>query len=152
MASGIVLSSGRFYWNVDANVGLGSPNKMEDVHLVQLAFACKGANMKSTISNEDRAIYNAVVPGAPYTGSPSDPLTVAIKLFQQRRGGIQDGHVSKISTSGTYAPETAFMLVSLNNNVFDVLGAGSWPYIDRHPKSTSVLKDLVSRTFVVPPA
>src|SRR5262245_47603110 len=126
MASGIVLNSGRFYWNVDANVGIGSPNKTEDVHLVQLAFVCKGSNPNAPTPPEDKAVYLAVVPGAPYSGNPNDPLSVAIKHLQKKRGGPQDGHVSKITPAGTYAAEIAFMLVLLNNNVSDVLGGG-WP-------------------------
>jgi len=151
MATAMVLNSGRFYWNIDANVGIGSPNKSEDVLLVQLAFHCKGTNTKVNTPAADRAVYNAVIPGAAYTGSPNDPLSKAIKLFQMRRGGVQDGHVSKINNNGgTYAPEMAFMLVSLNNNIFDTLGTTNWPYLDRHPKCPGGLKELINRTFVVP--
>ena len=42
MVSPILIRKGdatRFYWNIDANVGAGSPNRNDDVQLVQLAYA-----------------------------------------------------------------------------------------------------------------
>jgi len=149
MASGILLDFGRFYWNVDSNVGIGSPNKTEDVHLVQLAFQCKSVNPKLSLSAEEKAIYGAVVPGAPYSGSPTDPLSIAIKFQQKKRGGVQDGHVSRMQPAGKYAEGHTWMLVGLNNNMFDVLGQSRWPYLDRLPKCTATLKELVARVFQI---
>jgi hypothetical protein len=148
MAVGMITNSGRFFWNVEAHVGVGSPNKTEDVHLVQLAFACKAMNPKFPPDAEEKPVYEAVVVGVPCTGSPNDPLCKAIKMAQKKRGGVQDGWVSKIQPSGSYATNMSFMLVGLNNNIVDVLG-GNWPYLDRHPKSTAALKELVGRTFVI---
>ena len=148
MARGLIMNLGRFYWNVEANVGQGSANKIEDVHLVQLAFACKATNPKTPPDPEEKPVYSLVVPGAVYSGAANDPLTLAIKMAQKKRGGVQDGWVSKMDGSGVYAPNTTWMLVGLNNQIADVLGAG-WPYLDRHPKSTAALKALVTRTFVI---
>jgi hypothetical protein len=53
-----------------------------------------------------------------------------------------------MDASASYAVNMTWMLVGLNNNIADVLG-GNWPYLDRHPKSTAVLKALVTRTFVI---
>lgn len=149
MAAGIIMNKGRFYWNVEANVGVGCPNKTEDVHLVQLAFACRATNPKNPPSEEEKAVYDLVVPGAVYTGAVNDPLTLAIKMAQKKRGGVQDGWVSKMQPTGTYAPNTTWMLVGLNNNIYDVIAAAAWPYIDKHPKATAALKALVERTFVI---
>ncbi len=148
MAAGLVLNVGRFYWNVEANVGVNSPNKIQDVHLVQLAFHCISTNSKHPVPAEEKPIYAAVVPGAPYTGDPTDPLSVVIKHQQKKRGGVQDGHVSKMQPSGVYASDMTWMLVILNNNIADVLGI-DWPFLDRHPKCTGPLKELVTRTFDV---
>jgi hypothetical protein len=149
MAVGMIMSNGRFYWNLDANVGVGSPNKTEDVHLVQLAFACRATNTKTPPSAEEKAIFSLVVPGAAYNGGATDPLTVAIQYAQKKRGGVQDGHVSKVlSSGGYYSADKMWMLIGLNNQMSDVLGT-NWPFLDRHPRSTTQLKDLITRTFVI---
>lgn len=69
MACGTILGENkRFFWNLEGNVGPGCPNKLEDVQLVQLGFYCKANNPKYMANAEAKAIYGAVVPGAPYTG------------------------------------------------------------------------------------
>jgi len=147
MAKGIILDSMyRFYWNIEAKVGPGCPNKTEDYQLVQLAFYCNATNPLAPPKPENKPIYDAVVPGAVYTGNPSDPLSIAIKTKQKDHGGVQDGVVSLIHAGGTYAPGTPYVLVTLNNNIIDVLG-DDWPWINRHPKCPAALKAAVDRTF-----
>lgn len=151
MAKGMCIDGdlNRFYWNTHANVGPCCPNKPEDVQLIQLAYACKASNPKSVMDPATRAIYAAVVPGATYTGSPNDPLSIAIRTHQKQLGGIQDGVVSSMkSSSGMYSADKAWMLVALNNNIADVLG-NQWPFIDRHPSCPPTLRDLVARVFTV---
>jgi hypothetical protein len=60
-----------------------------------------------------------------------------------------DGHVSRMQSAGKYSESHTWMLVELNNNIFDVLGASRWPYLDRHPKCTASLKELVARVFLI---
>lgn len=147
MAKGIVFNTGRFQWNIDQNVGPGCPNIQEDVHLVQLGYVCMATNTKNPQPAEDKAIYEAVVVGAAYNGAANDPLTLAIKRHQQKRGGTQDGHVSSIkSTAGTYDGAHTWMLSALNNNILDALGT-AWPRIGRHAKATAALKELEKRAF-----
>ena len=151
MAKGMCIDGdlNRFYWNTHANVGPCCPNKPEDVQLIQLAYACKASNPRSVLDPATRAIYAAVVPGATYTGSPNDPLSIAIRTHQKQLGGIQDGVVSSMkSSSGMYSADKAWMLVALNNNIADVLG-NQWPFIDRHPSCPPTLRDLVARVFTV---
>ncbi|MBM3793565.1 MAG: hypothetical protein FJW31_05760 [Acidobacteria bacterium] len=45
---------------------------------------------------EAKAICNAVVLGAPYTGSPGNPLSAAIVYIQKRRKAAVDGRVIHI--------------------------------------------------------
>jgi hypothetical protein len=151
MANGIFVGSQRhFYWNIDANVGPGCPNNPEDVQLVQLAFACRAANTARSLPAADRAIYAAVVPGAPYAGGFNDPLTKAIRCAQKARGGVQDGHVSVIkSSTGGYAENMTYMLIALNNNMVAALG-NTWPHVDRHPLCPAALKQAVARLFYIP--
>lgn len=151
MAKGFCIDGdlNRFYWNTHANVGPGCPNKIEDVQLVQLAYACKAANPVSKIDPATRAIYAKVVPGSHYTGNPNDPLSIAIKTHQKQLGGIQDGVVSSIKNStGMYSADKAWMLAALNNNLADILG-NNWPFLDRHPQCPPALRDVVSRVFMI---
>jgi hypothetical protein len=74
------------------------------------------------------------VPGAPYTGGPADPLTIAIKLHQKHRGGVQDGRISPAQQTLTYD----WMILALSNNVSSYL-ASTWPRIEHHPKCPAAL-------------
>ncbi|BDC53010.1 hypothetical protein F183_A53250 [Bryobacterales bacterium F-183] len=148
MACGSVFGDNkRFFWNLDGNVGPGCPNKIEDVQLVQLGFHCKANNPKYPITPASKAIYSAVVPGAPYTGGYNDPLSIAIRQFQKERGGPQDGRVSVISGSGMISDKLGFMMVALNNNISDCI-TNNWPFIDRHSQCPGALKAVVGRSFV----
>lgn len=123
----------RFYWNIDANVGAGSPNHADDVQLVQMAYAIMATRPDTPPS--DKATYALVKPGMPCTGLEADPLVRAIRNHQARRGGAQDGHVSVITTNSGVYPHgdgaVAFMLVPLVNNIFDAMPA-DFPRLDKH--------------------
>jgi hypothetical protein len=138
VAKGIVCNNLRFYWTVDLHVGPGCPNKVDDVHLVQFCYSCMAANPNTPITPADRAIFAAVVPGAPYTGSAVDPLTVAIRHHQKTRGGMADGRISPAQHTITYD----WMILALSNNVSNHL-TSIWPRIDRHPKCTPPLAEAV---------
>lgn len=147
MVSPFVADNGTrkmYYMNVDANVGERSPNKPDDVQLVQFAFTAMAASTK--FSPADRAIFGAVVPGAPYTGSPGDPLSLAIRRHQALRGGTQDGHVSSMKTTtlsyGAGDGPHFFQLVSMINHIRDFT-RGQYPRIDRHPKCPPLLQAKV---------
>jgi hypothetical protein len=153
MANGILMGP-QFTWNIETNVGPGCPNKIEDVQLVQLGYLCKANNPKIPATPEEKAIYGAVVPGSAYSGSPSDPLTIAIKYHQKLRGGTQDGHVSSIKNTtngGYYSGNIAWMLLALTNNIADALG-DHWPRLDKHPQCPAALKAASLRVLTVTPA
>lgn len=149
MAQGIIVGNqAKFYWNIDANVGPGMPNKTEDVQLVQLAYACVATNPKET-NAEFKAAAAKVKPGDAYNGANNDPLSVVIRMHQKLRGGTQDGVVSSIkSSSGVYAASTTWMLVPLNNHIFDVMGA-NWPRLSRHAQCPSALREASNRVLSV---
>jgi hypothetical protein len=145
MIPGLFGKSRLFFWNIEANVGPGCPNLSEDVHLVQLAYAC-GA-LALSVPYSDSRVYLRVVPGASYDGAPNDPLSIAIRTHQQRRGGTQDGHVSPIAPSGTYDGKHTFMLISLNNFIRAAITNRNWPRIDQHPSCTALLRSAVFRSM-----
>ena len=148
MAQGAIIDK-KFYWNLDANVGPGCPNKTEDVQLVQLGYFCMSNNPKVSVPPEERAAYAAVTPGAPYTAAPDDPLTIAIKLHQKRRGTIPDGRVSSIKNStGFYDGTSEWMIMALDNNIADALGE-AWPHLNKHPRCPGPLRDTAIQTLTV---
>ena len=136
----------KFYWNVEAHVGPGCRNNVEDVQLVQLAYACGVLN--AAVSYAESRIYRTVTPGAPYTGATNDPLTIAIKIHQKSRGGTQDGKVSPMGQSGNYG-QHSWMLIPLNDWIRNEITNGQWPRIDHHPKCTAVLRNAVHRSLHV---
>ena len=147
MVNAILLRRGetsRFYWNIDANVGAGSPNRNDDVQLVQLAYAIMAARPDTPAG--DKAVYALVRPGFPCTGLEADPLVRAIRTHQARRGGTQDGHVSVIAAnSGIYPYGTGaavFMLIALVNNIFDAMPA-NFPRLDKHKACPPALRASV---------
>lgn len=141
-----IQGQSRYFMNVDGNVGVNSANKSDDVQLVQFGFLAMSAN--NTFSPEDRAIFAKVVPGASYTGSPTDPLTIAIKRHQALRGGTQDGHVSVMTGNMIYGDASGahtFQLVALMNNIRDFT-TSIYPRIDKHAKCPPILAAKV-RSF-----
>lgn len=146
MIPALIGPNHKFFWNIDAQVGPGCPNKTEDVHLVQLGYACGVLN--AAVSGAESEIFRRVTPGAAYTGAASDPLTIAIKLHQTSRGGTQDGRVSPIGPTGSYGPQS-WMLIPLNNFIRNEINNGQWPRIDHHPKCTALLRDAVHRCLHV---
>lgn len=147
MAHGILLGPQKiFFWNVDAHVGPGCPNKPEDVQLVQFGYYCMARNPAANNTPQEKAAYKAVVPGAPYSGAANDPLTIAIKTHQAVRGGTQDGRVSPIqNASGSYG-EKSWMIIPLVNSIKDV-NRQAWPNIQRAQKCPAALAAVAERTF-----
>lgn len=146
MVSAVVLHENnyqRFSFNLDANVGVNSPNRPDDVQLVQFAYFAK--SQAPSTSAALRAICSKVVPGAPYTGALDDPLTLAIKAHQADRGGVQDGHVSKVPPGAALSYDGgkhSYMILALVNNILDIT-KNDFPRIDKHPNCPPVLKERV---------
>jgi hypothetical protein len=138
-----------FFWNLTAAVGLKSPNLRADVDLVQFGYFAMSQAKISGDAAFGRLIAT-VVPGAPYSGEPSDPLTLSILAHQKTRGGTQDGHVSPIhGTSINYkAPDRphTFMIVVLVDFMRELVGA-DFPRIDKHAKCPIELKKVVRSCF-----
>lgn len=138
MARGLFFSNHRFCWNVEGHVGPGCPNRPEDVQLVQFGYWCTARNPKAGNSPSEQAAYDAVIPGAPYTGSPADPLSIAIREHQKARGGTQDGRVSPIPGNQPGYGPTSWMIVPLSNNIYDTM-RDIWPCLHKSPKCPPAL-------------
>ena len=124
MARLILMGGSVCNWNIDANVGLASPNRQDDVELVQLGFVAMLKNGKLNHNDGAKGAASAIVLGAPCSGRRGDVLVDTIIAFQQPRGSIRDGHVSVMKPGdGTYTDrlgKSAFVMAVLNNNLFDL--------------------------------
>lgn len=139
----------RILFNTSANVGIGQPNDGVDVQLVQFGYACRAKNPRSSSSQAAKAIYATVIPGSQYFGRPDEPLSQAIIIDQKERGGIQDGHVSRMHGGFKYQGprgEHGFMLISVSNNIYDI-NPDVWPRIDYAPGCPSALAAAVKMLF-----
>jgi hypothetical protein len=134
----------RFFFNIDGNVGPKSPNRTTDVQLVQLGYLAMLQNPanQSVLTTAERQAYANISPGAKYSGSPSDPLSLAIRAHEASRGGTQDGHVSAMKNSAFYDAHHFFMVAALNNSLRDVM-QGDYPRIDKHKKCPIDLRNSV---------
>ena len=140
----ISLAGIQFQWNIDANVGLHSPNHPEDVQLVQ--FGCFAASLSLLGRHELRPIYAAVRPGAVYSGGQNDPLTLAILAYERVAGGPQDGHVSVIRGDGFYDGRHFSMLASLGIAMIELMPS-EFPRLDAHPNCPPLLGAAVKGFF-----
>ena len=134
----------RFYWNIDGNVGVGSPNRPDDVQLVQFgySFMAKATGTPAAL----KAALSQVVVGNACSGREDDPLVRAIRAHEAAHGGKQDGRVSVITVnSGVYhdsGSQHSFLLLSIVNNLFDAM-PNDFPRIDKHPACPGVLRAAV---------
>jgi hypothetical protein len=148
MATGKMLDGGRFCFNVDSHVGPGCPNKTDDVQLVQFGYYCMTRSNYAPfgLTPAEMAIIKTVVPGAPYTGSPTDPLTLSIKAHQRARGGTQDGRVSPFTNASGFYGEQTWMIISLVVNII-IVYSELYPRLDKAPNCPPVLAATVRRMF-----
>src|SRR5512140_1878201 len=150
MVSPIILSGSagpRFFFNLDGNVGPNSPNRADDVQLVQLGYVALSKNPKVQMTQAQRQLFAKVVPGAPYTGAANDPLTLAINEHEVLRGGPRDGHVTVARSPGMYDATHTFIVVALNNNLRDTM-LNDFPRIDKNPQCPGVLQVKVRNIAV----
>ncbi len=134
-----------FYYNLDGNVGPKSPNKADDVQFVQMAYFVMAQDR--SFPQAEREIFAKVVPGSSYSGSPTDPLTLAINAHEVSRGGTRDGHVSVARGSGFYDPKHSYMVLGLNNKLRASM-PNDWPRLDKHPKCPPALRAAILKICI----
>lgn len=147
MASGLILNGGQFSWNVSSHVGPGCPNLPEDVQLVQFGYY-SAAHLSTPPPNctpADMAIFRSIVPGAPYFGGPTEPLSLAIRAHQRERGGTQDGRVSPAQASGSFG-EASWMILGLDYRIWS-LYPNQYPRLDECPACPPALAAASKRVF-----
>jgi hypothetical protein len=139
------------FFNISNNVGIACPNDRIDVELVQLGYYCAALNPANTAPPNVKAIWKLVKPGAPYTGSPDDPLSKAIEAQERSKGIRVDGHVSRMRdgqlryANGPRGSEP-FLLSALCNNISDIL-TDVYPRIDLDKRCPGNLAVHVKQLF-----
>ena len=132
----------QIFFNISAAVGVNSPNDPIDVQLVQLGYACAAINGLNPAPPDVKAAFAKVIPGSPYSGSPSDPLSLAIAAHERIRKIAADGRVSRMRGGATFHPgpkgQEVYLLAALDNNIAEVLKR-IYPRIELDPKCPAQL-------------
>ena len=144
------IISNTFVFNLDADVGKASPNKLDDVELVRFGYFCKKNNpiAQPLISAREKVALQTMQPRGPYRAD----LQEVIDANQESRGGPQDGKVSvgkaQIIHSGSYDGAHIWIIYVLDKNMRDVLPS-IWPRIDLHDQSGLEISKKVLELFNV---
>ena len=137
--------TGKFYFNLDGNVGVASQNNRDDAQLVQLGYFCMARNPQVRSKHPDMVeLALKVQPGAIYHGDRDDPLTLAIRKHEQLKGGTQDGRVSKIQSeaTATYSQGNRHIILILCELIAEH-NPDIYPRIERHPQCPPLLAEQV---------
>ncbi len=148
MVSPLIFND-RFLWNVSADVGQGKPNKLDDVELVRFGYLAFLTN-PPTISQAPEKFRTALT-RMRTIGPFGQDLQDVIVQHELTRGGTQDGCVSVMhpnrANRGTYDGKHIWIILSLNNNMKDIL-RDLYPRIDRHTQSGLEISKVVEKFMV----
>jgi hypothetical protein len=145
----------RFWWNIDAKVGLNAPNNIFDVQLVQMGYVAILENPRNIglMTKAEKDAFTEITPGEVCTGREDDVLVQAIRAHEAHRGGTQDGCVSPLSQSHlTYVAgghEFTLILRAMNNSFRTILG-DQFPRIDQLAECPGGLQQVVRLVFADP--
>lgn len=137
-----IANGSQFNFNLSSPVGPRQPNSTADVQLVQFGFYALAQKSGSAGPMLKQAAA-AVRPGAPYSGQPNDPLSIAIAQHQAQFGKTKDGIVSCLpaNLSVSYGGGTYRTLIYLLANIADLVG-DNWPMLHRHPQCPPAVRDF----------
>jgi hypothetical protein len=134
------------FFNVDGVVGAApAQNKREDVLLVQFVYQVIAASPRPTTNPKVLIAARAVR----VTGSIDQATIAAIRATQEGNkalnpGVIVDGRVSPVKAGYTYAKQTPWTIVNLNDSLQD-RNLDVWPRIDKILGCPDDLKKMVTR-------
>ncbi len=132
----VEIIGGVLFFNLDADVGRLSANKIDDVELVRFGYIRKknSPNVVGRLSPREIAALQALRPRG---GSDSD-IQEVIDAHQESRGGTQDGKVSVGKSQITHGPrydnKHAWIIYNLCHNMADAFPY-IYPRIDQHELS-----------------
>ena len=143
------IKQDQFFFNLNADVGRVSPNKIDDVELVRFGYFCVKSDPKKLLLLPTRlqVALQAMQPRGPYLAD----LQEVIDAHQEKRGGTQDGKVSvgkEQFISGKYDSNHLFIIYALCNAMADFL-PNMYPRIDLHERSGIEISKTVQVLFRV---
>jgi hypothetical protein len=142
------IVGGRFLYNIDADVGKGSPNRLDDVELVRFGYFCVKVNPKlqARTSSRMKAALESRQPQGPFLPD----LQAIIEAHQADRGGTQDGKVSvgrpQLTNDFNYDGTHSWIIFSLCMSMIDRL-PNQYPRIDLDEKSGLTISKKVRELF-----
>ena len=137
-----------FVFNLDADVGKASPNKLDDVELVRFGYFCKKNNpiAQPLISAREKVALQTMQPRGPYFTD----LQEVIDAHQEARGGTQDGKVSVGKPQSThtvnYDSAHSWIIYTLSKDMSLFL-PNMYPRIDLHDQSGIEISKRVRMLF-----
>jgi len=139
-----------FLYNIDAHVGTGRQNQLDDVEFVRLGYYSLLRNPRAgAIAAEVRAALTLLKP----SGEFGADLDAVIRAHQRSRGGTQDGVVSPMPAGtawkGRYDSMHTWIVEVLQANLHDLAG-DKYPRIDTLEGCGSTLKARIKQIFTIP--
>jgi peptidoglycan hydrolase-like protein with peptidoglycan-binding domain len=129
----------RVFYDVDAAVGTGCPNRREDVYLVQFLISVIWG--KKDMHGD---VVGAAGKPAPRVDGICGPETItAIRQFQEYYGvTLVDGRVDPVPPGQSYGPihKMAYTMIGLNTNVAGLLSTDRHALICNEPNFPMLLK------------
>jgi hypothetical protein len=133
-----------FLWNTSYDVGLNSPNLLEDIQLVQFGFICAARDPRANFTPELKKIISDFVIGAPSTGVFGDPMVMAIIAFQNGRTGFKDKKIHPLADGRLYYSDDYISLLgrSVQRCYPDI-----YPRIDKALDCPPLVKEFVVKVM-----
>jgi len=140
-----IANNGDFFWNVNAAVGPGQPNLIDDVELVRFGYFMM---RQSPEANGELKALKPLLDMLDTKGDFDQSLKNIITVHESLRGGTQDGKVSRahvtMANRGLYDRKTSWIILGLNTFMIDFY---LYPRLDLHTRCGPNLKTVVKRTL-----
>lgn len=142
------IVGGRFLFNVEADVGKASPNRLNDVELVRFGYFC--VKVSSTLRSRTSPRIKAALDVMRSNGPFAPDLQEVIDAHQNDRGGTRDGKVSvgkpQLTHSFNYDSEHSWIIFSLCMSMIERL-PDTYPRIDMDDFSGMEISKNVRELF-----
>ena len=136
----------RFYFNTDADVGPGKPNRADDVELVRYGIKALRNSPKAQTGGADAAAFMAASAVVALVGPYDASVGAAVLAFQKLAGFTQDSIVSKM-LGGITPRGNSYMLQVMQANM-RYMHPNLYPRIDTLPEVGPTVSTVIRQMFV----